>query len=189
MRIISGYYKGRKINPPGNLPVRPTTDYAKEGIFNVLNNLIDFSEITVLDLFAGTGNISFEFASRGALSVLAVDIERRCVDYINQTADKFGMEGIRAIRMNVLVLIKIGKERADVVFADPPYEMEGNEKLPDLIIDSGMLNPGGLLILEHSDKYEFSGNPSFYQLREYGKVHFSIFRGARDEGEVQYSSS
>jgi len=189
VRIISGYYKGRRLNPPANLPVRPTTDYAKEGLFNVLNNLIDFSETTVLDLFSGTGNIAFEFASRGAPSVLAVDIERRCVDFISQTAEKFGMEGVRAIRMNVLVLLKIGKERADLVFADPPFGMEGIDTLPNLILSSGIVKPEGILILEHSEMYRFTDNPSFDQLREYGKVHFSIFRGTQDEGEVQYSSS
>lgn len=189
MRIISGDHRGRKINPPANLPVRPTTDYAKEGLFNVLNNLIDFTETTVLDLFSGTGNIAFEFASRGVPSVLAIDIERRCVDFINETAEKFGMKEVRAIRMNVLVLLKIGKERADLVFADPPFGMDGIDKLPDLILSSGILKPHGLLILEHSEKYRFTDNPSFDQLREYGKVHFSIFRGTRDEGEVQYSSS
>lgn len=189
MRIISGYYKGRRIHPPANLPVRPTTDYAKEGIFNVLTNLIDFSETTVLDLFSGTGNIAFEFASRGAPSVLAVDIERRCVDFINQAAKKYGITEVRAIRMNVLVLLKRGKENADLVFADPPYYMEGIEMLPRKIFSSGILKPSGMLILEHSGRYSFSSDPSFNQVREYGKVHFSIFRGMPDEQGVQYSSS
>lgn len=189
MRIISGYCKGRKISPPSNLPVRPTTDFAKEGLFNVLNNLIDFTETTVVDLFSGTGNIAFEFASRGAPSVLAVDIERRCVDFINQAAAKFGMKEVHAIRMNVLVLLKVGKQQADLVFADPPFGMEGIENLPDLILSSGIVKPGGILILEHSGRYGFSGNPFFDQLREYGKVHFSVFRGMREEGDIQYSSS
>ncbi|NQV03045.1 MAG: RsmD family RNA methyltransferase [Bacteroidia bacterium] len=189
MRIISGEYKGRKIHPPANLPVRPTTDYAKEGLFNVLNNLIDFSETTVLDLFSGTGNIAFEFASRGAPSVLAVDIERRCVDFINQTAEKIGMEGVSAIRMNVIVLLKKSWDSVDLVFADPPYSMDGIDTLPDLVLSSGIVKPTGIFILEHSDKYDFTTNPSFDQLREYGKVHFSIFREIMDESEVQYSSS
>ncbi|MBL7138850.1 MAG: RsmD family RNA methyltransferase [Bacteroidales bacterium] len=189
MRIISGQYKGRRIHPPASLPVRPTTDYAKEGLFNVLNNLIDYSETTVMDLFSGTGNIAFEFASRGVPSILAVDIERRCVDFINQTAEKFGMEGIKAIRMNVLVLLKRGWDSVDLVFADPPYGMDGIEKLPDLILSSGIVKPAGIFILEHSDRDDFTHDPAFDQLREYGKVHFSIFRGMRDEQEVQYSSS
>lgn len=189
MRIISGTCKGRKINPPGNLPVRPTTDFAKEGIFNVLNNLVDLSELSVLDLFSGTGNIAFEFASRGARSVVAVDIERRCVDFISQTAAAFGLKSLYAVRMNVLVLLKIGKERADLVFADPPYGMDGIGKLPDLIFGSGIVNPGGMLVLEHSERYDFTAHPLFDQLREYGKVNFSIFRREGESEGVQYSSS
>ncbi|MFH1937839.1 MAG: RsmD family RNA methyltransferase, partial [Bacteroidota bacterium] len=184
MRIISGQFKGRRIHPPSSLPVRPTTDYAKEGLFNVLTNLIDFSETTVLDLFSGTGNMAFEFASRGAPSVLAVDIERRCVDFINQTAEKFRMEGVKAIRMNVLVLLKRRWESVDLVFADPPYGMDGMEKLPDLIRSSGIVKPTGIVILEHSNRHDFTHDPSFDQLREYGKVRFSIFKGFQDEREV-----
>jgi len=176
VRIISGTYKGRRLHPPASLPVRPTTDYAKEGIFNVLTNLIDFSETTVLDLFAGTGNIAFEFASRGAPSVLAVDIERRCVDFINQSAEKFGIREVRAVRMNVLVLLKTGYQSTDLVFADPPYSMEGIDKLPRQIFSSGILKPSGILVLEHSSRYSFTTDPAFDQLREYGKVCFTIFR-------------
>ncbi len=190
MRIISGQHKGRRINPPASLPVRPTTDYAKEGLFNVLNNLIDFSETSVLDLFSGTGNIAFEFSSRGSPTVLAVDIERRCVEFINQTAEKFKLEGFRAIRMNVMVLLKKKAwDSVDLVFADPPFGMDGIEKLPDLIRSSGIVKPTGIFILEHSEKYDFSDDPSFDQLREYGKVQFSFFSGMQNEQEVQYSSS
>ena len=111
MRIISGIYKGRRILPPTNLPVRPTTDYAKEGLFNVLNNLIDFEETSVLDLFAGTGNITFEFVSRGVPTVMAIDIERRCADFISQTAKRLGMEGVSVRRMNVKVFLKRASSR------------------------------------------------------------------------------
>ena len=180
MRIISGIYRGRKIHPPANLPVRPTTDYAKEGLFNVLNNLIDFEETSVLDLFAGTGNITFEFVSRGVPKVLAVDIERRCVDFISQTAERLEMEGVSVRRMNVKVFLRKASQNFDLVFADPPYEMEGISSLPDQILDADLISPGGLLILEHSDKYNFSDQPCFDQLREYGKVCFSIFRKPRD---------
>ncbi len=176
MRIISGIYKGRRIHPPTNLPVRPTTDYAKEGLFNVLNNLIDFEETTVLDLFAGTGNIAFEFASRGAPAVLAIDIERRCVDFINQTTERLGMEGVTARRMNVKVFLRQAFQKFDLVFADPPYEIEVIALLPDQILQAGIMNPGGMLVLEHSNKNNFTDHLCFYQLREYGKVYFSIFR-------------
>ena len=176
MRIISGIYKGRRIRPPVNLPVRPTTDYAKEGLFNVLNNLIDFEETTVLDLFAGTGNIAFEFASRGTPAVLAIDIERRCVEFINQTVERLGIEGVTARRMNVNVFLRQAFQKFDLVFADPPYEMDGIALLPEQILNTGVLNTGGMLILEHSKTNSFTDHPCFDQLREYGKVHFSIFR-------------
>jgi len=189
MRIISGEYKGRRIRPPATLLLRPTTDYAKESLFNVLNNMIDFSETRVLDLFAGTGNISFEFASRGCPEILAIDIERRCVDFINTTAKALGMSALSAYRVNTWVFLKKVHGNFDLVFADPPYEIKELEKLPGLILSSGVLNPSGLLVLEHSDAYSFTGNPFFDQLREYGKVCFSIFRLSRDEQEVQYSSS
>jgi len=180
VRIISGIYRGRKIHPPTNLPVRPTTDYAKEGLFNVLNNLIDFEETSVLDLFAGTGSITFEFVSRGVPSVLAIDIERRCVEFINKTAEQLGMEGVSVRRMNVKVFLRLAYQKFDLVFADPPYGMEGIALLPGKILEADMMNPRGLLILEHSDKYNFTDHPCFDQLREYGKVHFSIFRKPRD---------
>jgi len=176
VRIISGIYKGRRIHPPTRLPVRPTTDFAKEGLFNVLNNLIDFEETTVLDLFAGTGNIAFEFASRGAPAVLAIDIERRCVDFINQTTKRLGMEGVTALRMNVKVFLRQAFQKFDLVFADPPYGMEGIALLPEQILQAGVMNTGGMLVLEHSNKNNFTDHPCFDQLREYGKVHFSIFR-------------
>ncbi|TSA30126.1 MAG: 16S rRNA (guanine(966)-N(2))-methyltransferase RsmD [Bacteroidetes bacterium] len=181
MRIVSGQFRGRRIHPPASLPVRPTTDYAKEGLFNVLNNLIDFSGTTVVDLYAGTGSISFEFASRGSPSVLAVDIERRCVDFINQTAAKFGMQGLRAIRSHAAVFLRQARMNADLVFADPPYGMEGIEELPELIRASGIVKPSGIVILEHSNRYNFTADPGFNQLREYGKVCFSIFSGMGDE--------
>lgn len=176
MRIISGTYKGRRLHPPASLPVRPTTDFAKEGLFNVLNRLVDYSEIHVADLFAGTGAISFEFCSRGAASVMAVDIERHCVDFINRTALQFGMEGLRAIRSNVLVFLRRTAEKYDVVFADPPYDMKGVETIPALVAGSGIVREGGLFIMEHSDRYDFHADPAFLELRKYGRVHFTIFR-------------
>jgi 16S rRNA (guanine966-N2)-methyltransferase len=183
LRIISGKYKGRRLHPPGSLPVRPTTDFAKEGLFNVLNRLVDYDEIRVADLFAGTGAISFEFCSRGAASVMAVDIERHCVDFINRTAVDFGMEELKAIRSNVLVFLRRSVERFDVIFADPPYDMSGIEKLPALVSGSGILRDGGLFILEHSDRYDFQNETGFLEVRNYGRVHFTIFRMGKTPGE------
>ncbi len=182
MRIISGTYKGRRLHPPASLPVRPTTDFAREGLFNVLNRLVDYEEVHVADLFAGTGAISIEFCSRGAPSVTAVDIERHCVEFINRTAAQFGIEGLEAIRSNVLVFLKRSNRKFDVVFADPPYDMSGIGTLPALVFGSGILNGGGLFILEHSDRYNFSHDPAFLELRKYGRVHFTLFRMGKTTG-------
>ncbi len=176
MRIISGKYKGRRITPPPGLPVRPTTDFAKEGIFSVLNGMVDFDETKVLDLFAGTGNMSFEFISRGCPEVMAVDIEQRCVRFIGDTARNLGMEGLAAIRSNVMVFLKHPRMQYDLVFADPPYQMSGLPEFPGLVIASGLIAPGGLFVLEHSGRHTFSGHPMFLSQRGYGKVQFSIFR-------------
>ena len=183
MRIISGKYKGRRLHPPASLPVRPTTDFAKEGLFNILNRLIDYEEVTVADLFAGTGAVSFEFVSRGALSVTAVDIERHCTEFISRTAAEFGMDGLKAIRANYLVFLKRTPGRFDVIFADPPYDMPGIAQIPALVAGSGVLKEGGLLVLEHSDRYNFPKEPHFLELRKYGRVHFTFFR--IDKGKAE----
>lgn len=184
LRIISGTYKGRRLHPPASLPVRPTTDFAREGLFNIMNRLVDYEEVRVLDLFAGTGMVSFEFYSRGAPSVTAVDIERNCVEFISRTAGELGMKGLAAIRSNVLVFLKQRADQYDVIFADPPYDMTGVNGLPALILDSGKLGEGGLLVLEHSDRYDFRNDPRFLELRKYGRVHFTFFRAGtgKDEG-------
>lgn len=176
MRIISGKYRGRRLNPPANLPVRPTTDYAKEGLFNVLNNLIDFEDLKVLDLFTGTGSIAFEFLSRGASEVVAVDGNIRCVEFIKTTASLFGAPNIKAVRSNCFVFIKHAYTSFDLVFADPPYDLEGFGKIPELILESSLLTPEGLLILEHSARHNFSAHPCFDQQRTYGSVNFTLFR-------------
>jgi 16S rRNA (guanine966-N2)-methyltransferase len=175
MRIIGGKFKGRRLNPPNGLPVRPTTDFAKEGLFNVLNNIIDFEDIEVLDLFAGTGHIAFEFISRGASAVTAVDMHKGCVAFIDKTSESLGMENLHAVRANVFAFLKYPRSRFDLIFADPPYEMEGIDKIPELILQGGLLKDDGLLILEHSPKYNFTLHPNFDQQREYGRVNFSFF--------------
>lgn len=183
MRIISGAYRGRRLSPPTGLPVRPTTDFAKEGLFNILNGLVDFEETKVLDLFAGTGNMSFEFISRGCPEVMAVDIEHRCVAYIGETARVLGMKGLTAIRSNVMVFLKHPRKEYDLVFADPPYQMPGIGDLPGLVLSSGLLSPGGLFVMEHSTRYKFTADPRFREQRGYGSVQFSIFR-METEGET-----
>ena len=175
MRVISGIYRGRRLQPPVNLPVRPTTDFAKEGLFNILNNLVDFESLRVLDLFSGTGSIAFEFLSRGAIEVTAIDANHRCMDFIKKTAETFGAANLKPVRSNVFVFLKHMVGRYDLIFADPPYELDGIESIPDLVLNSDLLGKGGLFILEHSDKYKFEHHPAFSQKRNYGSVNFTFF--------------
>jgi len=176
VRIIGGTLKGRRINPPSNLPVRPTTDLAKESLFNILNNLIDFENIRVLDLFAGTGSISLEFASRQAESVVAVDLNFKCVEFIKKAARQFGLSSIVAYRTDVFrFLDKSPVTPFDLIFSDAPYDMQKIEQLPDLIFDKKWLNKDGLLIIEHPRGIDFANHSQFSQNRRYGKVNFSFF--------------
>lgn len=178
MRIISGIYRGRRLLPPVNLPVRPTTDFAKEGLFNVLNNMTDLDSLRVLDLFAGTGSIAFEFLSRGAAEVTAIDSNHRCIEFIKKTAETFGATNMKAVKSNSFVFIKHMVATYDLIFADPPYDLERIESIPDLVFASNLLADEGLLILEHSSRYKFEKNVNFDSHREYGSVNFSFFKKA-----------
>ena len=181
MRIIAGNLRGRRLNPPANLPVRPTTDMARESLFNVLNNYVDFEECTVMDLFAGTGAISFEFISRGVHEVTAVDINAQCTDYIKKEASHLAIANLHVVRADVFDLLKRANRRFDIVFADPPYAHEGLSTLPDLIFDRGVLTDDGIFILEHPREYSFEEHPHFWQHRTYGKVNFTFFANKLDE--------
>ncbi len=183
MRIISGTHKGRRLNPPKNLPVRPTTDLAKEGLFNVLNNLVDFTELDVLDLFAGTGGISMEFASRGCRSVISVDKNYRCVEYIRRVARDLGFNNIKTIKADVHKSLKSTNYSFDLIFADPPYDLKWISQIPELIFMNGWLNKNAWLIVEHPRNIDFSRHEYFVQKRVYGRVNFSFFKND------QYSSS
>lgn len=176
MRIISGKFRGRAINPPKNLRARPTTDFAKENLFNILTNLIDFEECTVLDLFAGTGSISYEFASRGVKSVTAVEINSVHHNFIRNTARDLGADNIFAVKANVFLYLKSCPKRFDVVFSDAPYDLEGIEDVVDLVLSGEILAEDGIFIFEHSDKYNFENHPFFWQSRSYGSVQFSFFK-------------
>ncbi len=176
MRIISGKHRGRTIVPPRNLRARPTTDFAKENLFNVLNNLLDFEEIDVLDLFAGTGSIGYEFASRGARSVTAVEINPVHYNFIRQTARGFGFEHFYPVKANVFLYLKSCSKQFDLVFADAPYDLQGSETVVPLVLDGNLLREGGIFIFEHSDDKDFSTHPYFWQSRNYGSVHFSFFK-------------
>ena len=176
MRIISGKLKGRIIHPPKNLRARPTTDFAKENLFNVLNNLIDFEGIDVLDLFAGTGCISYEFVSRGAATVTSVEINTVHVNFIKSTARTLGLENMFVVRANAFLYIKGVKKQFDVIFADAPYDIEGSDTLPEMVFGHDILKDEGIFILEHSKNLSFSGHEYFMESRSYGSVQFSIFK-------------
>ncbi len=181
MRIIAGSLKGRRLNPPANLPVRPTTDMARESLFNILNNYVDFEDCTVMDLFSGTGAVAVEFVSRGAREVTAVDINNACSEYIKSEAAKLNLKNLHVVRTDVFDLLKRAYKKFDIVFADPPYALEGIEKLPDLIFEHGLLNEDGIFILEHPREYSFEEHPHFWQHRNYGKVNFTFFAMKLDE--------
>ncbi|RLD64177.1 MAG: 16S rRNA (guanine(966)-N(2))-methyltransferase RsmD [Bacteroidetes bacterium] len=174
MRIVSGNYGGRVIHTPKNLPVRPTTDLAKESLFNILNNTIDFEELQVLDLFSGTGNISYEFYSRGSQSVTSVEQNFRCAKFIKETAANFKMEGLKVIQANAFSFLKHSNSY-DIIFADPPYDFGRYEELTETIINNKILKENGMLIIEHPRDIQLSKFKGFTETRRYGKVHFSFF--------------
>ena len=176
MRIVSGKYKGRRITAPKQLPVRPTTDMAKEALFNILNNLYYFDDISVLDLFSGTGNISYEFASRGTENILAVDSNYGCVKFISQTTESFDMP-INTIKSDVYKFLEKSKQKHDIIFADPPYGFELKEfaKIPQLVFDNEILNDEGLLIVEHSKHTKLDELNHFSYSKSYGGNMFSFF--------------
>lgn len=175
MRIISGNHKGKHIVAPQNLPVRPTTDLAKESLFNILNNFFFFNSINVLDLFAGTGNITYEFAAREVLSVISVDNNQACTNFINKTSTQLQFENIHVVKADVPSFLKACKQKFNVIFADPPYTWESYSVLPELVFTNNLLLENGFLVIEHSVAVSFDDHPKFYQQRKYGKVNFSIF--------------
>jgi len=177
MRIIGGSLKGRRFHPPKGLPVRPTTDFSKESIFNILNNQLNFESISALDLFSGTGSISFELASRGCGSIVSVESDSRCVRFIQQTAEELGIgESIDVTQEDVFRFLRNCSEQFDVIFADPPYTVTNLEELMHLIFENNLLKENGLFIFEHQPRISFEKHPRFLQQRKYGSSIFSIFR-------------
>ena len=186
MRIIRGTHKGRRIHVPGKLPVRPTTDLAKESLFNILENSYYTDEITVLDLFAGTGGISYEFASRGSIEVVAVDMNPKCVKFIQETAKTFKFSQIRTVKENVRSFLHHAVQKFDIIFADPPYDLH-QEDLDNIIIavfEKGLLKENGSLIIEHGKDKHFDHFPELSELRKYGQVHFSFFGYEADKSHT-----
>ena len=199
MRIIGGRLKGKTILPPNNYAARPTTDFAKEGLFNMLINEFDIEEISVLDLFSGTGSISMEFASRGCSDIISIEMNPLHTRFIKQCSQTFKIRGMQVIRHNVFDFIKICTKSFDIIFADPPYDLEGLDTLPDRIFGlkpeelsvipekfseiseknekkiKKLVKKGGYFILEHPKAYSFENHPLFIKEKKYGNVHFSFF--------------
>lgn len=176
MRIISGKFRGRQLTPPKNISARPTTDFAKESLFNLLQNRLDFDGLNVLDLFAGTGGIGLECVSRGAASVTAVELAHTQQNLIINTCKQLGITNLQVIRGDVFKFIKSNPGRFDLIFADPPYSLESLPTIPNLIFENNLLREGGLFVLEHGDKHNFAALPHFQEMRKYGSVHFSFFQ-------------
>lgn len=176
MRIISGKYKGRRFVAPKKLPVRPTTDLAKEALFNILNNYYYFEDVVLLELFAGTGNISFEFASRGSVNITAVDSHYGCVEFINKTAKELELP-IKTIKSDVFKFLEKSGTVADVVFADPPYDFSDEQflKITEMVFLNNILSENGMLVVEHSQRTDLTQSPNFSFLKKYGGSIFSFF--------------
>jgi 16S rRNA (guanine966-N2)-methyltransferase len=176
LRIIGGKFKGRRINPPSDFKARPTTDFAREGLFNILNNRLDFEDLEVLDLFSGTGSMSYEFASRGASSVHLVEKDTRHILGIKKILKELELENVKPIHIDVRAYLKTCSVKYDVVFADPPYELSWLKELPDLVTQAGVIKEDGFFILEHPRDLSFAGHKLFFEHRNYGGVNFSFFK-------------
>ena len=176
MRIITGIYKGRHFDIPRSFKARPTTDFAKENIFNVLQGYMDFEGSAALDLFAGTGSISLELISRGCASVVSVEADRNHASFIRQCMEKLDTDKNILVRGDVFRFLKTCRQKFDLIFADPPYALPELPQIPDLVFKYGLLEDDGLLVFEHGKKNDFSAHPHYIDHRAYGSVNFSIFR-------------
>lgn len=173
--MIGGKLKGLRLNPPANLPSRPTTDQAKEGLFNILINRIALDSIRVLDLFSGTGNISIEFASRGVPEVVSVDRDFHCVNYLKKFAQSNSLEAIKVLKADVFKYLELENEQYDIIFADPPYDLPRMNLIAQEIFQKDLLKPDGLLIIEHPSMKKLNNDPHFREQRQYGSSSFSFF--------------
>jgi 16S rRNA (guanine(966)-N(2))-methyltransferase RsmD len=181
MRIIGGKFKARRIAVPTSITARPTTDFAKEGLFNLLNNRIDFEEIDVLDLFSGTGSIVIELISRGAKTAVAVEESSHHTSFIRKAAEILKIDNLTVLKADALKFITSTRIQFDFIFADPPYDLKKIEEIPNLIFKNELLKSDGLFVLEHSVKNDFSLHPNFVFHRNYGNVHFSFFELEKNE--------
>lgn len=180
MRIIGGIHKGKVIKVPNNLPVRPTTDFAKEGLFNILANKLDFEHINVLDLFSGTGHISLEFASRGSKEIVSVDKHFRCTGFLKSISKELNYP-IHVLKSDVFDYLKNASSSYDLIFADPPYDLPEIPDIHKFVFERQLLNKGGILIIEHGSRTRLSDLKNFVQHRNYGNVNFSFFESEKAE--------
>ena len=176
MRIITGKYKGRHFDIPRTFKARPTTDFAKENIFNVLTGYIDFEDAVALDLFSGTGSISLELVSRGCRQVVSVEADRDHHRFIGDCLRKLDTRACLPLRGDVFRFLKSCRQQFDFIFADPPYALKELPQIPDLIFEKDLLKPEGVFVFEHGKDYDFSDHPRFLEHRAYGSVNFSLFR-------------
>ena len=176
MRIIGGKYKSRRIQVPSNLKARPTTDFAREGLFNVLHNLLDWEETTALDLFSGTGSIAFELISRGCPYVVSVEQNQNHFNFICRAQERLEAKELFAVKGDVFKYLQSLRQQFDFIFADPPFDLTDAIKIPEIIIHKRLVKEGGLFVMEHSKKLNFSDLPHFEKERKYGNVHFSFFK-------------
>ncbi len=175
MRVISGKFKGRRFQAPSNIRARPTTDMAREGLFNVLSQRVDFHGLHVLDLFAGTGAVSLEFLSRGVEHVTAVDIDITSKKHLEKIKRDWDLKNLKVVKASVFSLAKKANKAFDIVFADPPYGHKNFKEIPEIILGSGWLKSDGFLILEHSSAFKFDSHEKFLEQRNFGNVNFSLF--------------
>lgn len=174
MRIVGGQYRGRHFSPDKSFNARPTTDLAKEGLFNILNNRIDFETTTVLDLFSGTGSIGYEFLSRGCTKLTMIELDFKHVQFIKKVLKELD-EKARVYRTDVFRFVPHEKSKYDLIFADPPFDHPRLGEIPQLVLDNDLLTENGMLIVEHPGTFNFSKVDGFYEIRKYGKVNFSFF--------------
>ena len=184
MRIIRGKYGRRRFDVPHNISARPTTDFARENIFNVIENIIDLENKSALDLFAGTGAVSYELLSRGCSSVTAVEKASVQLAFIRKVKDLLNDPNLKIVRGDVFKFIASCKDSFDFIFADPPYDLPNFASVPELVLNSGLVKDGTLFVIEHSKNYDFSGLPFFLEHRAYGSVNFSLFLITKENSQL-----
>ena len=176
MRIVGGEFSGRRFNPPSGIPARPTTDVAKEGLFNMLENMMDLEGIKTCDIFGGTGSISYELASRGADDLTLIERDQTSINFIKKTAKELGIDGnMHIIKGDVFKFMKQSKDQYDFIFAGPPYALENIDDLPMLVFEKNMLKPDGVFVLEHTPRNDYQDHPHFKRMKNYGTTVFTFF--------------